>query len=74
MSTRFPNDQFGSSAECLEPDPRPYRKRGYFVSPLRNGIDRLKAAAVGLAWAAGLIAGSIITVLCALDLMEALRW
>jgi hypothetical protein len=37
-------------------------------------IDWLKTAAIGCAWAAIFIAGSIMAVLCALDLMDRLRW
>ena len=73
ISTRFPNDKFGSSAKSLEPDARPYRKRGYFVSS-RSVIGWLKTAAIGFAWTAILIAGSIMAVLGALDLMDMLRW
>jgi hypothetical protein len=62
MYTRFPNDQFGSSAKSLEPD-----------AP-RSGIERLKTAAVEFAWTVILIAGSIMAALFALDLMEMLRW
>jgi hypothetical protein len=58
----------------LEPDARPYRKRGYFVSSPRSVIDRLKAAAIRFAWIAVLIAGFIMAVLGALDLMDMLRW
>jgi hypothetical protein len=61
MSTWFPNDQFGSSAKSLEPD-----------AP-RSVIGWLKTAAIGFAWTAILIAGSIMAVLCALDLMDMLR-
>jgi hypothetical protein len=57
----------------FEPDARPYRKRGYFVSSPRSVIDRLKAAAIRFAWIAILIAGFIMAVLCALDLMDMLR-
>ena len=70
----LPNDKFGSSAKSLEPDARLYRKRGDFVSWLRSVIDRLNTAAIGLAWTVVLIAGSIMAVLCALDLMDMLRW
>jgi hypothetical protein len=74
ISTRFPNDKLGSSAKFLEPDARPYRKRGYFVSSSRSLTDRLKAAATRFAWIAILIAGFIMAILCALDLMDMLRW
>jgi hypothetical protein len=74
MSTRFPNDQFGSSAKSLQLAARPDRKQVYFVSSLRSVIGWLKTAAIGFAWAAILIAGSIMAVLCALDLMDMLRW
>ena len=74
MSTRFPNDQFGSPAKSLQLAARPDRKRVYFVSPPRSVIGWLKTAAIGFAWAVVLIAGPIVAVLCALDLMDMLRW
>jgi hypothetical protein len=74
MSTRFPDDQSGSSAKSLELAPRPDRKRAYFVSSPPSEIGWLKPAAIEFAWAVVLIAGSIMAVLCALDLMDMLRW
>jgi hypothetical protein len=53
---------------------RAHRKGGYFVPSPRGVIDRLKRAAVGFAWIAVLIAGLVVAVLCALDLMDVLRW
>jgi hypothetical protein len=74
LRTQFLNDELlGSSAKSLEPDARPYRKRGDFVSSLRGVIDRLRAAAIEFASIAILIAGFIIAALCALDLMDMLR-
>jgi hypothetical protein len=49
-------------------------QEGYFVSSPRSVIDRLKAAAIEFALIAILIAGFIIAVLCALDLLDMLRW
>jgi hypothetical protein len=74
MSTWFPNDKFGSSAKSLELNAPPYRKRGDFVSSLRSVIGWLKTAAIGFAWTAIVLAGSIMAVLCGLDLMDMLRW
>jgi hypothetical protein len=74
MSTRFPKDQFGSSAKSLELAPRPDRKRVYFVSSPPREIGWLKPAAIEFAWAVVLIAGFIMAALCALDLMDMLRW
>jgi hypothetical protein len=74
MSTRFPNDKFGSSAKSLELGAPSYRKRRDFVSSPRSVIGWLKAAAIGFAWTAILLAGSIMAVLGALDLMDMLRW
>ena len=58
----------------LEPEPRAYRTRRYFVPSPRSVINRLKTAAIGFAWIAVLIAGFIAAVLCALDLLDMLRW
>jgi hypothetical protein len=74
ISTRLPNDELGSPTKTLEPDPRRYRKRGYFVSSRRRLIDRLKAAAIEFALIAMLIAGFIVAALFALDLMDMLSW
>jgi hypothetical protein len=52
----------------------PYRKRGYFISSLRGLIGRLKAAAIEFAQIAILIAGFIVAALCALDLLDLLKW
>jgi hypothetical protein len=52
----------------------PIASEANFVSSLRSVIDRLKTTAIGFAWTAILIAGSIMAVLCALDLMDMLRW
>ena len=52
----------------------PYRKRGYFISSPRGVIDRLKAAAIEFAQIAILIAGFIMATLCALDLLDMLKW
>jgi hypothetical protein len=63
--------KLGSSAKSLEPDARPYRKRGYFVSSPRSVIDRLKAAAIEFALIAILIAGFIImAALVAVDVLD----
>jgi hypothetical protein len=71
---QFLNDELGSSAKSLEPDARPYRKRGDFVSSPPGVIDRLRTAAIEFASIAILIAGFIIAALCALDLLDMLRW
>ena len=73
LQAQFLNDELGSSAKSLEPDARPYRKRGDFVSSPRGVIDRLRAAAIEFASIAILIAGFIIAALCALDLMDMLK-
>jgi hypothetical protein len=58
----------------LESDARPYRKGGHFVSSPLGVIDRLKAAAIEFAQIATLIAGCMVSALCALDLLDMLRW
>jgi hypothetical protein len=73
-STHVPNDELGSSRKLFEADTSRYRKGPYFVSPRRSVIDRLKAAAMGFASIAMLIAGFIVAALCALDLLDMLRW
>ena len=73
LQAQFLNDELGSSAKSLEPDARPYRKRGDFVSSPRGVIDRLRAAAIEFTSIAILIAGFIIAALCALDLMDMLK-
>jgi hypothetical protein len=70
-STQFPNDELGSSRNPLEPDARPYRKRGYFSRSSRGVLDRLKAAAIEIALIAILLAGFII--MAALIAVEELR-
>ena len=82
ISTRVPNDGFGSSAKSLEPDTglfrkrgyRSYRKRGCFVSSPRSVLDRLKAALIEFASIAILVAGFVMAALFALDLMDMLKW
>ena len=54
----------------MGPDARPYRKRGYYIRPRRSVFDRLKAALIGCAWIAALIAGFIVAAFCAADLMD----
>jgi hypothetical protein len=49
-----------SLAKSLEPDARPYRKRGYYVRSRRGLPERLKAAAIEFALIAILITGFII--------------
>jgi hypothetical protein len=66
--------ELGSPRKSLEPDARPYRKRGYFVSSSRSVIDRLKAAAIEFALITMLIAGFILPALFHLDLLDMLRW
>jgi hypothetical protein len=73
-SAQFPNDELGSSRKSLAPDPRPYRRKGYFVRSLRRVLDRLRVVAIELASIAILIVGLIIAVFCALDLLDMLRW
>ena len=73
-STRFPNDEVRSSGKSLEPGARSYRKRYYFVRSPPGVIGRLKAAAIEFAQIATLIAGCMVSALCALDLLDMLRW
>ena len=68
-STRFPNDELSASGKTLELDPRPYRRRGYFVRSPRRVVERLKTAAIRLALIAMLLAGFIIAALFAVDLL-----
>jgi len=56
----------------LQPDARPYRKRGYFVRSSRGVFGRLKAALIEFALIAILIAGFILAALFAFDLMDML--
>ena len=74
ISTPFPNEEFGSSAKSLEPTRAPIASEANFVSSARSVIGWLKTAAIGCAWTAIFIAGSIMAALFALDLMDMLRW
>jgi hypothetical protein len=73
-STQFPNDELGPSRPSFNMDPRPYRRRGYFLRSPRRAFDRLKAAAIQFALITILIAGFVVAALFALDLSDMLKW
>ena len=73
-STQFPNDELDSPRNRLRSDSRPYRRRGYYMRSRRRVLERLRAAAIGLAVIATLIAGVLLAGLLALDLLDMLRW
>jgi hypothetical protein len=73
-STQFSNDELDSPRNLLRSDSRPYRQRGYYMRSRRRVLERLRAAAIGLAVIATLIAGVLLAGLLALDLLDMLRW
>ena len=82
FSNRLSNDELASPAKSLEPETRPYRKKGYrsyrpgsyFVPPPRGALDRLTSGLMGLVRITLLIAGFILVTLFALDLLDLLKW
>jgi hypothetical protein len=82
ISNRLSNDELASPAKSLEPETRPYRKKGYrssrpgsyFVPSPRGVLDRIVSAARGFVRITLLMAGFILVTLFALDLLDMLKW